>query len=181
MKPLQTLLLLLVTASGCANSQPDFRVAELGPGGVPAFCRLPDCAIPGEFSTIEEAAFTGLEALQQISDWREREYGGCVYEERPGVYRATHAGRLRDDAASRRYCITSPPPDGRRRVAEFHNHPRIEGFSITDAETKLPQYLLIAMSMSRYSFDPITSVSSKWQDGQWTPWARWERGRWSPP
>jgi hypothetical protein len=129
--------LLLVSASGCVSSmKPDFRVAELGPGGVPAVCRLPDCAIPGEFASIDEAAFAGLEALQQIPDWREREYSGCVFEDRPGVFRATYAGRLTDDVTSRHFCSTPPAPAGRRKVAEFHNHPLRERFSSIDVETR---------------------------------------------
>lgn len=173
---------LVIATVGCATrAAMDMRVDELGPGGVPRSCRLPDCAIPGEFADIDSAALAGLGALKEIPDYRRREYSGCVFEERPGVYRASYAGRLTNDVSSLHHCVTPPAPRGTKKVAEFHNHPNRERFTMKDIlGTAYMQYIL-APSGNVYRYDPLTRINSRWQAGQWVPVERW-RGdeEWAP-
>ena len=133
-------------------------------------CTLPDCAIPGEFNSIDAAAFAGFEELRRQLDWQIREHAGCIFEVRPGVFRASHPARLKNPALSRNFCRTPPAPLGTRMVADYHNHPRIEGFSPIDKESipAVPHYLL-APSGVVYRYTPATQATERWESGQWIP------------
>lgn len=143
-----------------------FRVEITGPGGLPMQCRLPDCALPGEFTSVDEAVFAGFDVIRRQPDWKLREYAGCVWEERLGVYRTSYpAPKTKDLAGSSSRCFVPPPPAGRQLVATYHNHPTKERFSQYDVPAKVAEYLL-APSGTSYRYTP-----------QWT-FEKWENGRW---
>lgn len=169
-RSLGLLLLVAVTlgVAGCATTVDDrFRVEVTGPGGLPKVCRLPDCAIDAEFDTVEEAVFAGIAEIFMKPDWRLREYAGCIFEERPEIYRVSHpVPKTIDLRGSRSFCWTPPAPAGTRLIAELHSHPTLEGFSDIDLVTNWPQYLL-APSRTVYRYLPATRTLEKWEAGRW--------------
>jgi hypothetical protein len=168
----QLTTLLSVGAFGgfnCANA-PDarYRAEITGPGRLPLACDLPECAMASEFSTIDAAVFAGFEQIRQHPDSRGREYGGCVWEERSGIYRASWpVPKTKDVEGSRHQCMTPPAPRGRQLVAAYHNHPTKERFSKWDVPARVPQYLL-APSGQFYRYAPRWTFE-KWENGRWTP------------
>ena len=112
------------------------------------------------------AAFAGFDEIRRQADCRSHEYGGCVFEVRPDVYRASHPARLGDDEYSVQFCLPPPAPKGTVKVAEFHNHPTKESFSKWDIPSNLVQYLL-APSGTIYKYTPMAEGLEKWAPGQW--------------
>lgn len=145
-----------------------YRIEITGPGKLPIACELPDCAMPGQFPSVDAAVFAAFEVIHQQSDSRFREYGGCAWEDEPDVYRVSRpVPKTKDLDGSRHHCATPPAPRGKRLVATYHNHPTKERFSQWDVPSRVPEYLL-APSGAFYRYTPQWTFE-RWEDGRWTP------------
>lgn len=143
-----TFLAIATVAIACASAP---RRGSL-PGGLPRQCLLPDCALPGDLASADEAALAALDYLQQMhSDWTTFEYAGCIFKD-GNVFKASLPVPLAPKSSF--YCLPPPTPAGTTLVADYHNHTITEDFSRDDKSSRpaVPHYLLTpSKSVKRYT------------------------------
>jgi len=135
----------------------DTRPAAYIPPGWPSACRFPDCALPGTFETPDQAALNAFDdVIDHISDWKQFEYAGCIFQVADGRYRATLAVTL--SPPSSKVCLPPSPPQGTKLMGDYHNHTSREDFSEDPDKSSQPPMLhyLLTPSGRVLRYDPTT-------------------------